>query len=154
LNKCPDLRILATDVSPNMLELAEKNNPKAEFQNIDCRKISQLKGRFDAVICGFCLPYLSMEDSEQLMYDSNLLLNSDGFLYLSTLDGDYSKSGFEVGGNGDQCYVYYHEEETLKNQLIKNGFELIANIRVNYPKGEGQDSHLILIGRKKSDLGI
>ena len=62
LNKRPDLKVLATDVAPNMVALAKANNPSAEFDVLDSRQLHQIKTKFDALIAGFCIPYLSTED--------------------------------------------------------------------------------------------
>ena len=40
LNKRPDYQIFGIDVAPNMIKLAKKNNPTAEFQTMDCRDIN------------------------------------------------------------------------------------------------------------------
>ncbi|NOQ73706.1 MAG: methyltransferase domain-containing protein [Crocinitomix sp.] len=148
LTKRPDLQLLVTDIAPNMLALAQKNNPTAEFQILDCRKINELERQFDAVLCGFALPYLSQKDCEKLMRDSFELLRKNGLVFLSALEGEYSKSGFETGKTGDQCYVYYHQEKTLKDQMHRSGFEVIHSFRIAYPKGDEIDIHLVLIGRK------
>src|ERR1700751_220505 len=42
LKQRPDLNILATDLSVNMLALAKKNNPTAAFKLMDCRDIDKL----------------------------------------------------------------------------------------------------------------
>lgn len=149
LSKRPDLQILATDIAPNMLELAKKNNPAVKFQLLDCRKINELNQSFDAVLCGFCLPYLSFEDCDKLIADSFQLLNDHGLLYLSAIEGDYAKSGFETGGTGDQCYVYYHSEKAIIDQMNKYGFEVVSSIKKKYKKGEKIDRHLIIIGKKR-----
>src|SRR6185295_3669822 len=39
LNKRPDFKILGIDLAPNMIALAKINNPKADFQLMDCRDI-------------------------------------------------------------------------------------------------------------------
>src|SRR4051812_15408408 len=46
LEKRPDLKILGTDLSPNMLELARANNPLAEFVLMDCRNIGSLNQKY------------------------------------------------------------------------------------------------------------
>ena len=148
LSKHPDLNVLATDISPNMLALAKNNNPTANFKILDTRKINELNMHFDSVLCGFCLPYLSWSDAEKLIQDSFQILNDNGVLYLSVIEGDYSKSGFETGSTGDKCYVYYHSSETLIQCLKNSGFEVVHVIRKDYPKGDMMDSHLILIARK------
>ena len=148
LTKRPDLQILATDFAPNMIELAKQNNPSANFQLLDCRSIDELSHSFDAILCGFCLPYLSLEDCDKLIADSFQLLNKGGLLYLSAIEGDYTKSGFETGATGDQCYVYYHSEKAMIEQMNKYGFEVLSSIKKKYRKGEEIDTHLILIGQK------
>ncbi len=145
----PDFKIEAIDIAPNMIKLAKENNPNAHFSVMDCREINKLTGRFDAIMCGFCLPYLSKEDSLKLIKDSYGLLNEGGVFYFSAIEDDYLKSGFETGSSGDKTYVYYHEEKYLKEALGDNGFEQISVIRKNYPKGQKDGQiHLIFIVRK------
>src|SRR6478736_3881300 len=43
LAKRPDFRLLGTDLSPNMLALARKNNPIATFALLDCREINRME---------------------------------------------------------------------------------------------------------------
>lgn len=45
-----------------MIELAKKNNPTAYFDVMDSRHIGELTDSYDAIICGFCLPYLSDQE--------------------------------------------------------------------------------------------
>src|SRR5687767_9736318 len=59
LNKRPDLRIEAIDLAPNMIALAQQNNPSASFSVMDCRDIDRIEKQFDGIVCGFCMPYLS-----------------------------------------------------------------------------------------------
>jgi len=79
--------------------------------------------------CGFHLPYFSIVDCDKLIADSFQLLNPDGLLYLSAIEGDYVKSGFETGVIGDQCYVYYYSEKIIGEQLNEYGFGLVHSIK-------------------------
>ncbi|WCL47639.1 class I SAM-dependent methyltransferase [Leptospira sp. GIMC2001] len=88
LSKREDFVIHGIDISPNMIELAKINNPTANFSVMDIRKIDQLESMFDAVICGFCIPYLSSQETDQLIFNSAKLLNANGFLYISFVEGD------------------------------------------------------------------
>lgn len=92
LNKHPKYQILGTDVAPSMIELAQINNPYARFQVLDARNINRIDEKFNAVMCGFCLPYLSKEESIQLIKDSHKLLNDGGILYFSVIEKDYENS--------------------------------------------------------------
>ena len=75
LSKRPDFNIFGIDIAPNMIELAKINNPKANFAVMDSRNISEIETKYDAIVCGFCLPYLSETDSQKLIFEANYLLN-------------------------------------------------------------------------------
>jgi chemotaxis methyl-accepting protein methylase len=64
------------------------NSPTASFDVLDCRDISSVNKTFDAVICGFCTPYLSGEDVAKLIIDFRALLKINGILYLNTMEDD------------------------------------------------------------------
>lgn len=145
----PDFRIRAIDVAPNMILLAQKNNPSARFSVMDCRNMDALPAGFDAIMCGFCMPYLSKEDCAKLIKDSSGLLNPGGIIYFSTIEGDEDQSGYEAGSTGDQSYVYYHREDYLKELLEKNRFTTLKLIRKEYPKmPDTLSTHLIFMARK------
>lgn len=149
LNQRPDFRIKAIDVAPKMLQLAKQNNPSAEFEEMDGRNIHTLKESFEGIIIGFCLPYLSKDDCDKLIKDSFLLLNDNGLLYFSFIEGDYTNSGYETGSSGDQVFVYYHEEDYLKEALKLQNFEVLEIMHKEYPKGkDSKQIHTIIIAKK------
>jgi 2-polyprenyl-3-methyl-5-hydroxy-6-metoxy-1,4-benzoquinol methylase len=123
-----DFKIYAIDVSTNMIQLAKANNPTANFSVMDCREIGSLTLKFDGIISGFCMPYLSKEDNSQFIRNCASLLEPGGIFYFSAIKGNYSDSGFVAASTGDQSYVYYYDEEYLQNELIKNNFETIEII--------------------------
>ena len=102
-----DCNILGIDLAPNMLALARKNIPKGVFKEIDCRAISQLGQQFDGIICGFGLPYLSKDEAIQFIKDASQLLRPGGVLYLSTMEGAYSQSGFRSPSSGSEKKAVY-----------------------------------------------
>ncbi len=137
LKKRPNFNILGIDLAPNMLKLAKINNPTAHFQIMDARDIRQLSQKYDAILCGFCLPYLSKEETLQLIQNASKLLNPHGILYLSTMEDDYSKSGFKKGSKGDEIFMHYHEAGYLSAALEENGFKIIDLQRKVYPEADG-----------------
>lgn len=138
LSKRPDFQLEGIDIAPNMIRLAGLNNPSARFRVMDCREISGLEGGYDGILGGFCLPYLSKEECEKLMRDCAALLTPGGVLYLSTMEGDYEKSGYETSSDGKhRMYIRYHEENYLREYLQAAGFHQIDCVRKDYPKGDG-----------------
>ncbi len=153
LSKRPDFNIFGIDIAPNMIELAKINNPKANFAVMDSRNISEIETKYDAIVCGFCLPYLSETDSQKLIFEANYLLNNSGFLYLSFVEGDPNKSGFQAGSTGNRSYFYYHNLDQLKAQLLQNSFEDLKIFKVEYKKSEKeQDIHTIITAKKKHNM--
>ncbi|MEO7175580.1 MAG: class I SAM-dependent methyltransferase [Saprospiraceae bacterium] len=149
LQQRPELSILGIDLAPNMITLAAKNNPSAEFRAMDCRDISSLEDKYDGIICGFCLPYLSEDEMNKLLANCHDLLSPQGILYLSFVEGDPQDSGYKTGSSGDRTYFYFYTIEQIKSALLNNGFESIEAIMVNYPRGEDTiEEHTILLCRK------
>ena len=150
LSKRPDLNIFGIDIAPNMIKLAIKNNPKASFAILDSRKIDKINRKYDGIICGFCLPYVSHNDSQKLITDCYNLLNENGIIYISFVEGNPNKSGFQVGSNGDRAYFYYYNLKDLKEQLVKNNFSLFKTFHLVYKRVKNNtETHTILIAKKK-----
>ncbi len=149
LSKRPDFDIFWIDIAHNMIELAKMNNPTASFDIMDCRQIDQIKTRYDWIICGFCLPYLSQVDCYKFIMDCCILLNKKGMIYVSFVEGDPSKSGFQVGSSGNRAYFYYYRLDDLKNILTECGFDEFNIFKVEYKKSESDiDIHTLLTARK------
>jgi len=151
LYKRPDFKILGIDIAPSMIELAKRNNPTANFAILDSRKIDEFKTRYDGIICGFCIPYLSQTESHKLIADSYKLLNENGLLYLSFVEGDPRKSDFQVGSSGDRVYFYFHNLNDLKAQLTESKFDEVKIFQVEYKKSDTEiEIHTILTAKKKT----
>lgn len=149
LSKRPDFDIFGIDIAPNMIELAKKNNPTANFAVIDSRQINRIETKYDGIIGGFCLPYLSHNESNNLISNSYNLLNENGLIYLSFVEGDPAESNFKVGSGG-RVYFHFHNLDDLKKQLIKTKFDEIEIFRVKYKTSETEfDIHTILTAKKK-----
>lgn len=151
LSKRPDFDVFGIDIAPNMIELASKSNPTASFAVMDSRQIDQIKTKYDGIICGFCLPYLSPSDSQKLISDCYNLLNKNGLIYMSFVEDAPSKSGFQVGSSGDRIYFYFYSLDDLKTQFVSNQFEELQIFKVEYKKSETEiDIHTILTAKKKA----
>jgi len=151
LKKRSDFRILGVDLSSNMIGLAKTNNPAAEFQIMDCREIEKVSKTFDAVICGFGLPYLSKEEALKLIKDVSGLLRPNGIFYVSTMEGDYEKSGYKASSSGgpQKLFIYYHQADYLTEGLRGNGFEIIDVSRKDYLQPDGPPiTDLLIVARQ------
>ncbi len=151
LSKRPDLNILGIDVAPNMIGLAKKNNPSANFEVMRCQQISELPIKYDGVIAGFCIPYISEEDCEKLIADSFNLLKENGLLYLSFVEGNPENSGFQSNSAGDRIFFNFYRLQELTNIVSKRGFKDIQVSKVEYSNSENStEFHTILTAIKPS----
>lgn len=148
LTKRPDFDIFGIDIAPNMVELAKLNNPTAHFVVMDSRQIYQLDTKYDGIIVGFCLPYLSQSESKDLIINAYDLLNDQGLLYLSFVEGDPKQSDYIVGSGG-RVYFNFHNVDALISHLIEKGFGQIETSRLKYPASDTEvEIHTILTAKK------
>lgn len=148
LSKRPDFNILATDLAPNMIALAKENNPTVNVALMDSREIGKLQYLYDALMCGFILPYLSKEETHTLITHAYHILNDQGVLYLSTMEDEYCKSGVVKSSAGDEMYMYYYECEYLIEVLKSKGFHKIDIQRKVCKIKDINTVDLIIIARK------
>lgn len=133
LSKRPDFKIFATDLAPNMIALARKNNPDATFEVMDCREISALAKKYDAIVCSFCLPYLRVGETVKLIQDASKILNPNGVLYLSTMEDDPEKSGPVASSTGEYTNMYFYRGDFLTRVLRDNNFAVKTLHRQLFP---------------------
>lgn len=153
LGKRPDFDVFGIDVAPNMVVLAKNNNPTATFSVMDCRQIDELKTKYDGIVCGFCLPYLSPADCAKFINDCYHLLEENGLIYISFVEGEPSESGFKVASTGDRSYFYFYDLDELIKQLGENEFGEMKVFKVEYKRSESEmETHTIIVATKKSML--
>ena len=148
LNKRADFKITGTDLAPNMIDLAKLNNPEAEFKLMDCRSIGAIEKKYDAIMCGFCLPYLCKEDTETLIHDAYNILHPKGVLYLSTMEDDYEKSRIRNASSGDEVFIHYYKSDYLIEILEQNNFKILSLERLNYQANRETVIDIIIIAEK------
>ena len=148
LDRHPGYNMLGIDLAPTMLVFAKVNNPSACFQLLDCREIGTLGEKFDGIMCGFCLPYLSKEEAKAFIATAATMLTPHGVLYISTMEDDYAKSGIKYSSSGDVIFMHYHQADYLLDALATNCFSLLHIIRQAYPNEQAKEAtDLILIAK-------
>ncbi|MFK8010407.1 MAG: class I SAM-dependent methyltransferase [Marinicellaceae bacterium] len=136
LNKNPQFDILGIDLAKNMIQLAQINNPEARFKVLDCRNISTIEETFDGIMCAYCLPYLNVNETEELIKEASNLLNKNGVIYLSSMQDDYANSRLQgPSSNGDeQMFMYYYQLQQLLELLNKYNLSSIKTYQLNNPQ--------------------
>lgn len=152
LSRRPDFKVFGIDLAPQMIVLARQNNPQAEFDVMDCREIHKIGRKFKGIMCAFCLPYLSKEDGAKLISNISQLLEPEGVLYISTMEDDYTKSGYETTSfsGTNRVFVYYHQENFINGCLEESGFKIVDLQKKRYPEQDGSFlTDMIFIAQKK-----
>lgn len=145
-------QITALDLAPQMIEIARKKLTEVDFRVMDVRNISIITGEFDAIMCSFCLPFLSKSDAEKLIADCAELLVSGGVLYISTMEGNEERAGFETTSfSGDtEIYFNYHRQQVLDDAFVKSDFEIRQIKLQDYIEPDGSaTTDMIFIGVKR-----
>lgn len=148
----PKSTITAIDLAPQMIEIARKQLTEVDFRVMDVRNISIIPEEFDAIMCSFCLPFLSKSDAEKLIADCAELLVSGGVLYISTMEGNEERTGFETTSfSGDtEIYFNYHRQADLKEAFTKSDFEIRQIKLQDYIEPDGSaTTDMIFIGIKR-----
>jgi len=151
LDQRPELELMGIDLAPSMVALAKENNPEASFKVMDALDVAQLPQHYAGIVIGFCLPYLSREETEQLLAASLNRLEPGGSLYLSTMEGDYGDSDWNgpSTGEADRLFTYYHDGEFLNACLSKLGYTDIHIQRQQFEQADGQITwDLICLAKK------
>lgn len=150
--KFPESELIAIDLAPRMIELASQTVEGVDFRLMDVRNIKSLNLKFDAIMCSFCLPFLSKSDTDKLISDCSDMLIENGVLYLSTMEGDETEAGFETTSFSGEAEVYFnfHRQQDLVKSSINSGFSVDYNIKQNCYEPDGSITiDLIIIAKKK-----
>ncbi|MFT4535558.1 MAG: ubiquinone/menaquinone biosynthesis C-methylase UbiE [Saprospiraceae bacterium] len=146
----PEVKITASDLSDCMLKLTKENVPMAETVSLDAKEIRTLGRKFDGVMASFILPYLTKSEVFQFIMDSTSILKENGILYISTMQGLNSDSGYSGPSDGVQMYMNYHEVEYLEKAFVDGHFEIISSKLQPYDYGtDNNGTDIIIIGKKR-----
>ena len=145
INKLKNPNWTGIDISPQMIELARLNNPSAKFMVMDGRSINAFTNPFDAVICGFFVPYLTKVDLAEFIASCAGTIKPNGILYLSFVEGEDHESGLQKGSTGDEMYFYYHQLNYIEQELSHHGFSSIQVTHVDYNETQ---VHTLVIATK------
>lgn len=149
-------KVIATDISKNMIEEAKKkyNNKKIDFIMLKMENISSIKEKFDIVYSSLAFHYI--KDFNKLIKNIYNLLKPNGFLVFSqesplvsapiflnqtdekktyingkryNLLSDYCNEGERNNyWSGIQVTKYHRTYNTLFKTLLKNDFEILEAI--------------------------
>ncbi|CAN0209229.1 unnamed protein product, partial [Chrysoparadoxa australica] len=118
-----DIDLLATDLSPNMLDAAKALLPSVRFELLDIREVTGLRTHFDAAIMAFGMPYLNVDELQHFARDLSEVLIDGATVYLSWIEDEYAKSGEQKSSTGTHnMNMYFYPLEFVRNTFTALGF--------------------------------
>jgi SAM-dependent methyltransferase len=145
----PDLKLIGIDLAEGMVMQARLRVPSAEFLVKDCRHIGELEHVFDASAFAFGLSYLTDDDAIRFFGSLNATVADTAILYLSTITGEPSWSGFETASSGDQVYMTYRSVGDVVSMVERAGYRVDFMEVIASPANASKSTQdLILIAQR------
>lgn len=140
-------QITGVDLSDKMVELARKNARNCHFIKGDIRNLDN-NIKYDAVIASFCIVHLSNNELIDFISKLNRLLNKNGYLYLSFIEGN--KVGLiKPDFLDDKIYFNFFERVDIIKLLTQNFFKITDLLEYDYLEENGSASKEIFIFAQK-----
>lgn len=145
----PDFKLVGIDLAEGMLRQARLRVPSAEFKLMDCRNLGGLEKVFDACAFAFGLSYLTDDDAYRFFTSLNANLAHSAILYVSTITGEPSWSGFETSSGGDRIYLKYRSVTEVVSMVEQAGYRVdFKEMIASPPNAPKPTLDLILIAQR------
>jgi SAM-dependent methyltransferase len=123
-------QVLGVDISEEMLRLARRDVPEAEFRNLDIMDLDASLGDFTAIVAFFSLLMLPRVDIPPVLAKINGLLRPGGYFLLSMVEADLDDTPIHFLGSPVRVTGYIRGE--LQELVAKAGFEVLDLRHLSY----------------------
>ncbi len=133
------------DISPEMVNLAEKNVPKGKFIRMDMTKMNFKRDAFDGVVAAYSLIHVPKEKHENLIKKVATILKTNGIFIFSVgiKEEEFHSKFLEA----EMFWSYYSPQKYL-GLLKQEGFEILSEIIL---KGDGEYPDCWILTKKVVD---
>ncbi len=115
--------VTGVDYSANMLKIARKEAPKADFLKKDMRNLGFDRDSFDGIWCVGSLHHVDNPDAKFILLELNLFLRRGGIIYVSVKEGEGQTMEKDYLG-GERLFCRYTLKE-LGTMMKAAGFRLV-----------------------------
>ncbi|WP_144208076.1 class I SAM-dependent methyltransferase [Shewanella donghaensis] len=155
------VNVSGVDLSPQMIKIAQQQNPNGYFEVADIRHISDLAegsdtdGRlskaFNVLLCSFCIPYLADTDIEPFIQSLACVSKVKSWVYIGFMEDDYSQSCVQVSADGDQMHMYFYQSSFIDSLLVKHNFEIVSSFTKDHiVNGEKKATDRFIFARSRA----
>ena len=118
--------VLGIDFSSNLIDIAKRTAPLAEFQLMDIEMMDLPGASFDGAWAACSLGHVSKKILPEVIQKVHSLLKEKGYFYLTLKKGTGETLEHDVRYTGDiKKFCAFYEEEELKNILQKAQFKIL-----------------------------
>lgn len=149
----PAIVLSGVDLSEEMILLARRNNPGADYIVGDVRDLRFESCSWDGILLGFVAPYLTSDELNSTICDMSAWLTPGGAVYISIIWSPDLVSGPQStsSGEGPELQIYYHSPESVTETMERNGFRVTSTTHVaDKSLPEKTAPQTIIIGTKIS----
>lgn len=122
--------VVGVDISEEMLRLARRDVPEAEFRHLDIIHLDRSLGDFAAVVAFFSLLMLPRIDIPPVLSKIHDLLPPGGYFLLSMVEADLDDTPIHFLGSPVRVTGYIRGE--LQDLVAKAGFEILDLRHLSY----------------------
>lgn len=101
--------VTACDLSEEMIKVARGKTDKAKFLVLGATELEKLDGKFDGIVSIHLVQHLSKTMMKKFFSDVHNLLADGGKLLLVFTNTCYEKTGYQLDGEKDGNYIFWHK---------------------------------------------
>ncbi|MBU0899144.1 MAG: class I SAM-dependent methyltransferase [Nanoarchaeota archaeon] len=135
------------DISEEMIKIARKKFPKANFKIGDLRKVNLKEKIYDGILCmqGTC--HIAKKYHDHILKEFYKGLKEDGILFLTVQEGEGEGLTYWPLA-GTEIFTSHYQLDEIKEKLTSIGFNIIFTDIYSPCKGDYQNNKLAIMARK------
>lgn len=124
------LRVVGTDLSEKMVEIAKRESPRNDFYVADMRKLDAVPGEYDGVFAQASLLHIPKSEIDIVLEELKSKLKVGGFMYIAVKglrDGESEEAivtESDYGYEYDRFFSYFTMKE-LRERLAQHGLDCV-----------------------------
>ena len=121
------MEVVGLDISPKMIQFAQKKNPDCEFIVGDIENLNFDPGLFDGVYARASLLHIKKRNISKVLANISNILKKDGYLYLALKEGKGEKViESEKYGKKVRRFFSFFSVPEISDYLSDAGFEVLS----------------------------
>ena len=129
------LTFTGVDLSGEFIRLAQQRFPQFTFLHQDICHL-HLTRTYQIALASFCIVHLEDNETENFLRTISELLEDNGYLYLSYMNGD--TRGFEsTSFSKDKIFFNYYRDEKIIKLLNTSNISVLEIGKEDYTEGDG-----------------